>query len=34
MAEISSELVGKLRAKTGAGLMDCKRASDTNGRRL
>lgn len=26
MAEISSELVGTLRAKTGAGLMDCKRA--------
>lgn len=26
MAEISSEMVAKLRAKTGAGLMDCKRA--------
>ena len=32
MAEISSEWVGKLRAKTGAGLMDCKRAlTQTNG---
>lgn len=32
MAEISSELVGKLRGKTGAGLMDCKRAlTQTNG---
>jgi elongation factor Ts len=31
MAEISSELVGKLRGKTGAGLMDCKRALTQTG---
>jgi elongation factor Ts len=31
MAEISSESVGKLRAKTGAGLMDCKRALTQTG---
>ncbi|HVN47891.1 MAG TPA: translation elongation factor Ts [Bacteroidota bacterium] len=32
MAEISSEIVKKLRDKTGAGMMDCKRAlSETNG---
>lgn len=32
MAEISSELVKKLRDKTGAGMMDCKRAlAETNG---
>jgi elongation factor Ts len=32
MAEISSEIVKKLRDKTGAGMMDCKRAlTETNG---
>jgi elongation factor Ts len=32
MAEISSEVVKKLRDKTGAGMMDCKRAlAETNG---
>lgn len=32
MAEISSEVVKKLRDKTGAGMMDCKRAlTETNG---
>lgn len=31
MAEITSEAVGRLRAKTGAGLMDCKRALTQTG---